>query len=88
LSLSFWRRVWQSGSRLRRQSVHPRLEQLEDRTTPSAPDIITLASFGGSSGQPLGGLVMDGTGNLYGEWTGLGLRACLESPLSVPVAVG
>jgi uncharacterized repeat protein (TIGR03803 family) len=72
--LSFWR-PWQSGSPLRPRSAAPRLEQLEDRVTPSAPDIIDLAAFGGGSGQPLGGMVADKNGTLYGEFSGYPLSS-------------
>ncbi|HZU37751.1 MAG TPA: hypothetical protein VFA18_17660, partial [Gemmataceae bacterium] len=45
--------------------------QFEDRITPSGPSITTLTSFGSSNGtQPVSGLTMDNSGNLYGTILG------------------
>src|SRR6516164_2660341 len=62
--LSLWRRAKQHGPR-RRRPAPLGVRQLETRLTPS---LSTLASFGfGPAGaSPEAGLVMDGSGNLYG----------------------
>ena len=74
LSLHWWfsfRKRSRNIVTQRPRSVVPRLEQLEDRITPTGPTITTLASFTGSNVvQPSGGLVMDSNGNLYGAGSG------------------
>jgi uncharacterized repeat protein (TIGR03803 family) len=61
---SFWRPARQHGPR-RRRSAPLGVRQLETRLTPS---LSTLASFGfaPAGASPEAGLVMDGSGNLYG----------------------
>jgi uncharacterized repeat protein (TIGR03803 family) len=50
----------------RPRSVRLRLEQLEDRITPTAPPLLTLASFSGDNGAYPGNPIVDSGGNLYG----------------------
>jgi uncharacterized repeat protein (TIGR03803 family) len=61
---SFWRRAWQSSPARRTRSAPLHVRQLETRLTPS---LSTLASFNSTDGaNPYAGLIMDGSGNLYG----------------------
>jgi uncharacterized repeat protein (TIGR03803 family) len=46
------------------------LEQLEDRIMPTGPTLTAVASFNGTNGaSPYAGLIMDGSGNLFGTTT-------------------
>jgi uncharacterized repeat protein (TIGR03803 family) len=62
--LSFPKRAARGGHR----PVRLKLEQFEDRITPSSYSLSTLAEFNGGFGPvPVtGGLIRDGSGNLYG----------------------
>ena len=74
---SWLRQVFPRSNRANKRAAHQKkgrpltLERLEDRTVPSY--ILTdLASFNGTNGEePIGGLLMDRSGNLYGTtWMG------------------
>jgi uncharacterized repeat protein (TIGR03803 family) len=60
---SFWRRSRRGGAQ-RLRSALLRLEQLEDRLTPTGPTLSVLASFNGTSFPS--SLTLDNSGNLYG----------------------
>src|SRR6516165_8888952 len=76
-SHSFFPMRWWSCRKLSRQrvpqrsrSVRLRLEQLEDRIMPTGPTLTAVASFNGTNGaSPYAGLIMDGSGNLFGTTT-------------------
>src|SRR5581483_8787114 len=76
------------GGPQRRLSAALRLEQLETRLTPGY-NLVTLASFGyNDAPEPTPGLVMDGSGNLYGT-TPMPLRtSVVDSIFELPKGSG
>jgi uncharacterized repeat protein (TIGR03803 family) len=74
MALATLRRWWigrpASRARRRQRLVSPRVRELEARLTPS---LVTLASFNATDGKwPVGGVVLDGRGNLFGTTEGGG----------------